>query len=381
MRSQALPEWKGNPWMMPSKGRGTADTNSGGGEESMKAETCLNASPNAALVTGAAGFIGSKLVEALQSGGMRVAGIDTRRGSSALERFREIDITGPVTGEFFERDSVVFHLAGKVHSLSEIKHDDADYFRINTEGTKNVLEAARQGGVRRFVFFSTVKAMSQDGGEDRGQGTEDRGDRPATEADRVEPDSPYGKSKLEAEKLVLQGGYVPEPVVLRLCMVYGPGMKGNMQKMLAAVSQHRFPPLPETANRRSMVHVQDVLQAAILASEHPRAVGQSFIVSDGCAYSARQVYELMCQALGRRPAGWSIPLPCLRALGWAGDAVGRLRGRRFMFDSDALEKLIGNAWFSSRKIETMLGFKPEWNLAKAMPEMAADMEQCGTREL
>jgi nucleoside-diphosphate-sugar epimerase len=153
-----------------------------------------------------------------------------------------------------------------------------------------------------------------------------------------------------------------------------------MQKMLAAVSQHRFPPLPEAANRRSMVHVQDVLEAAILASEHPLAVGHVFIASDGCAYSTRQIYELMCQALGRRPPGWSVPLPCLRALGWAGDAVGRLRGRRFMFDSDALEKLIGNAWFSSRKIETMLGFRPDWNLEKALPEMVAEMEHCRTRE-
>ena len=147
----------------------------------MKAETCLSASPNAVLVTGAAGFIGSRLVEALQSEGMRVAGIDARRGSSALERFREIDITGPVTGEFFERDSVVFHLAGKVHSLAEIKQDDAEYFRINTEGTKNVLEAAQRAGVRRFVFFSTVKAMSREIGgwkrEDRRQRTEDSGRR------------------------------------------------------------------------------------------------------------------------------------------------------------------------------------------------------------
>jgi nucleoside-diphosphate-sugar epimerase len=381
-------------------------------EEPMEAENCLSASPNAALVTGAAGFIGSKLVAALQSGGMRVAGIDSRRGSSALERFSEIDITGPVTGEFFERDSVVFHLAGKVHSLGETKQDDAEYFRINTEGTKNVLEAAQRAGVNRFVFFSTIKAMSRDGVVGRraesgkgehstsnlehptlnserstkpiagGRQPESGDQRPDvvtlrafSEADCIEPDTPYGKSKLEAEKLVLHGGYVPEPVVLRLCMVYGPGAKGNMQKMLTAVSQHRFPPLPEVGNRRSMVHVQDVLQAAILASEHPRAVGQVFIVSDGCAYSTRQVYQLMCQALGKRPAGWSIPLPCLRALGWAGDAVGRLRGRRFIFDSDAFEKLVGNAWFSSNKIETMLGFRPLFGLQKALPEMVAELRQ------
>ena len=435
----------------------------------MEAGIRLKASFHTAMVTGAAGFIGSKLVQALQSGGARVAGVDARRGSCTLERFREIDIASPVDGELFERDSVVFHLAGKVHALSEVRQDDQEYFRINTEGTRNVLEAAQRAGVRRLIFFSTIKAMSRDGvggratddsglitgkGEHRtfnaelstfkegttedggrraecrkdelstsniqhstlnteqskklatgdqraeggGQGAESRGRsavseeqrdrvtgnqqqdsrdqlssidglRAFNEEDVIEPDTPYGKSKLEAEKLVLQGGYVPEPVVLRLCMVYGPGAKGNMQKMLQAVAKHRFPPLPEVNNKRSMVHVQDVVNAAILAAERPEAVGQTFIVSDGHSYSTRQMYELMCQALGRHPPKWSIPIPCLRALGWAGDAIGKLRGKRFMFDSDALEKLIGSAWFSSQKIETMLGFKPEWNLEKALPEM------------
>ena len=339
-----------------------------------------------ALVTGSVGFIGRRLCGRLQADGWEVRATDLVPWASVGHEYLPAELGhGGFPFSLMAGVDTVFHLAGRVHALAESRSEEAEYFRVNTEGTRELLAAARAARVRRFVLFSTVKAMSRDGvaavgAEDRGQRTEGGGVRAFTEEEVLEPDTPYGKSKLEAEKLVLHGGYVPEPVVLRLCMVYGSGAKGNMQKMLGAVSQHRFPPLPEAANRRSMVHVQDVLQAAILASEHPRAVGQVFIVSDGCAYSTRQVYELMCQALGRRPAGWSIPLPCLRALGWAGDAVGRLRGRRFMFDSDAFEKLIGNAWFSSRKIETMLGFKPEWNLAKAMPEMAADMEQCGTRE-
>ena len=96
------------------------------------------------------------------------------------------------------------------------------------------------------------------------------------EEDGVEPDTPYGRSKLAAEELVLHGGYVPEPVVLRLCMVYGPQAKGNIEKMIEAVRRNRFPPLPEMGNRRSMVHVQDVVQAAVLAGTHPAAVGQAY---------------------------------------------------------------------------------------------------------
>jgi nucleoside-diphosphate-sugar epimerase len=147
-----------------------------------------------------------------------------------------------------------------------------------------------------------------------------------------------------------------------------------MQKMLGAVSRKRFPPLPELGNRRSMVHVADVIRAAMLAAEHPAAVGEVFIVSDGQKYSTRQMYDLMCRALGRTPSNWNVPIWCLQALGRIGDGIGRLRGRRFVFDSDALEKLVGDAWYSSEKIEKRLGFKAEWSLEKAMPEMVAELQ-------
>ena len=344
------------------------------------------------VVTGAGGFIGRKLAHALKERGNYVCGIDVHHAEGSCDQFDEADITEPLAATLFKGVDTVFHLAGKVHALSEVKQDDQQYYRINTEGTRNVLEAARVAHVRRVVFFSTIKAMSRDEGgwrtaEDGRRRTEggaggrlDGPTRPVgvvarafSEEDVVEPDTAYGKSKFEAEKLVLHGGYVPEPVVLRLCMVYGPGAKGNMQKMLQAVAKHRFPALPEVNNKRSMVHVDDAVRAAMLAAKRTEAVGQTFIVSDGCSYSTRKMYALMCQALGRRPPGWSVPVPFLRALGLVGDAIGKLRGKRFVFDSDALEKLIGSAWFSSKKIETMLDFKPEWNLEKALPEMVAEI--------
>ncbi len=65
----------------------------------------------------------------------------------------------------------------------------------------------------------------------------------------------------------------------------------------------------------------------------------------------------------------------LPTYGRFGDGIGRLRGRRFVFDSDALEKLVGDAWYSSEKIEKRLGFKAEWSLEKAMPEMVAELQR------
>ena len=345
-------------------------------------------------ITGAAGFIGRQFAAAL-SPRCKTLGLDLQRYKGICDEWATADIGRGLPRGILSGIDTIFHLAGKVHALAEVQADELAYFRINTEGTRNVLTAAKEAGVKRFVFFSTIKAMSRDGDagptseggeqrtEVRGQGAENgglrsedgygAGERPMTEEDSVEPDTPYGKSKLEAEELVLNGGYVPEPVVLRLCMVYGAGAKGNMQKMLQAVARGRFPPIPEVGNRRSMVHVKDVVQAALLAAEKPEAVGQRFIVSDGQAYSTRQMYELICHALAHGVPRWSLPLWSLRLLGVAGDAIGRLRGRRFTFDSDALQKLIGSAWFSSRKIESVLGFQPAWDLEKALPEMVTEM--------
>lgn len=86
-------------------------------------------------------------------------------------------------------------------------------------------------------------------------------------------------------------------------------------------------------------------------------------------YSSRELYELICKGLGRAIPGWNVPVPVLRGLARAGDAIGRLRGRRFFFDSDALEKLIGSAWYNSEKISRDLGYRPVVTFEEALPEL------------
>lgn len=126
-----------------------------------------------------------------------------------------------------------------------------------------------------------------------------------------------------------------------------------------------------------MVHVRDVVQAALLAATRPEAIGQTLIVADGEAYSTRRIYELICAALGRRVPSWSVPNWVLRAAALAGDGIGAVRGRRFPLDSDSLNKLLESAWFSCEKLQNELGFRPQWNLEKALPEMIRAMTKSG----
>lgn len=319
------------------------------------------------LVTGAAGYIGSRLTKRLAESGNQVIGLDYSQNAQAAESSVLADITRP--GDWkraFAGVRTVYHLAGRAHAISEIRQDEREYFRVNTDGTRHVLEAARDAGVQRVVLFSSVKAMQEcvDGGR---VGVPPR--RAMDESDDGEPETPYGRSKLAAEGLLLEGAFVPEPVVLRLCAVYGPSSKGNLQQMLLAVARRRFPPLPDVPNRRSMVHVEDVVAAAILAASHPAAVNGTFIVSEGRGYSTREILDVMRRALGRKPTRASVPLGIYRALGVVGDQIGRIRGKRFVFDSNTLRSLLDSAWFSSMKIEQVLGFRPKWDLERALPAM------------
>jgi len=316
--------------------------------------------PQLALITGASGFIGRVLCQKLREQSVRVRAGMRQMSEGPWDEVVTFDLARQKLPEdAMAGVDTIFHLAGKAHALSETCQDEEDYFRINVEGTSILLEAARVAGVRRFVFISSVKAM--------GEG----GDACQDESVTCRPETPYGKSKLAAERLVLEGGYVPEPVVLRLSMVYGSSRKGNLPRMIEAVAKGRFPPLPEVGNQRSMVHVEDVVQAALLAAEKPAAVGQTYIVTDGHTCSTRQLYEWICEALDKSVPVWTIPPGLLKVLAKVGDGIGHVRGRRFVFDSDALDKLIGSACYSSKKIQRELGFRPTKELGPGLREIVA----------
>lgn len=308
-------------------------------------------------VSGAHGFIGSHFCGAFSNQKYAVKKLTRApRLSQDSDEYFDLLRCDDSTGLFTDID-IVFHLAGKAHALAESRQGANDYFQINTEGTRKLLEAAKQAGVKKFIYFSSVKAVG------------DSDIQPMDESVTSVADTPYGHSKYAAEQLVLYGGYVPHPVVIRPSMVYGDTEKGNLPQMVKAVAKGLFPPLPETHNRRSMVHVDDVVNAAILAAENPLAAGQIYIVTDGQAYSTRQIYDWVREALGKPPVDWSVPYPVLDALAKSGDVIGALSRRRFPLDSDALQKLTGSAWYSSAKIERELGFRAQHTLRQALPDI------------
>jgi nucleoside-diphosphate-sugar epimerase len=200
---------------------------------------------------------------------------------------------------------------------------------------------AVESGVKRFVFISSVKAG---GGLASG--------KCINESDQSEPEGVYGESKREAELELLKIGKesAMHVSIIRPSLVYGPGVKGNLQLMLAGISRGWFPPLPETGNRRSMIHVDDLVQAILLVSEDKRANGEIFIATDGTPYSSREIYNAMCGVTGKLIPKWSVPKALFD--------LASLASPRIKYK---INKLLGDECYSSVKLEE-LGFKANKSL-------------------
>jgi UDP-glucose 4-epimerase len=302
------------------------------------------------LITGSTGFIGHRLLQP---------------GDRALVRDAAA-IPNAVVGDLLNPDSLaaacanvdtVFHCAGYAHAFTS--SDPDAHWRINYEGTRNLLAAAGTAGVRRFVFLSSVKAMAEPGGECIDE------DWPGV------PVTPYGNAKRAAEDAVLEIGakHNMHVVNLRLAMVYGRGGRGNLERMARGIRAGWFPPLPETGNRRSLVHVDDVVAAMRLVAQSPVANGKTYIVADTQPYSGRAIYDAIRAALGKAPVSWRVPASMLRAGGRLGDGVENLLRRPLPLNSEVVDRLLGSACYSPAKIERELGWRAQIGLAEGVREM------------
>lgn len=311
------------------------------------------------LVTGADGFIGSVLCRRLEGMGARVyrlsrkaSGPDTIAADLGRDTIPGLDDVRP---------EAVFHLAGRVHVMDDGPDAEAEHIRVTVEGTRHLLEAAAEAGASAFVFFSSCAVMQEGSASELDETTE-----PA-------PTTRYGRAKLQAEELVLGTNSKGDmrTVCLRLPMVYGPGHKGHLPRMIRAIDRGVFPPLPQYAGKRSLVHVEDAVRAAILVAQSPEAAGKAYIVAEPRAYSSREIYEIVFQSLGRRPPAWHVPRAVLASTALVGDFGEWLTGRRLPFDSAALSKLSRPAVYSAAKIERELGFRTERSFATAAPDLIA----------
>lgn len=338
----------------------------------MRSITGIDSQP-LVLITGATGAVGPGIVHAFHEAGYRVRTLSLDAPQSGLLP-DEADIRiGDVTDSSAVRSAmrgvdVVLHLAALLHIVNPPPALRDQYERVNVGGTSTVVEAAVKAGVKRVVLFSTIAVYGSSSGQ------------VLTEDSAPRPDTFYAQTKLAAEKVIMQARRSdgqPLGVVLRLGAVYGPLIKGNYQRLLKSLARGRFIPIGDGRNRRSLVYDRDVARAALLVAQHPNAAGGVFNVTDGQFHTLSEIVMEMCAALGRKPPRVSLPVGPIRLAAGLLEDSARLIGRTSPIVRATIDKYVEDVAVDSQRIQTQLGFVPQFDLAAGWRETVQDMRRTG----
>ncbi|MCU7904618.1 MAG: SDR family oxidoreductase [Candidatus Thiodiazotropha sp. (ex Epidulcina cf. delphinae)] len=307
------------------------------------------------MVTGANGFVGRRLCRYLLSRGRTVRGA-FRRYSPDWVLCEPVAIGG-VDGDTdwktaLEGVDTVIHLAARVHVMQESEADPlAAFRRVNVAGSAALARQAAVAGVRRLIYLSSIKVNGE-----RTAGTPFRADDPPR------PEDPYGQSKWEAElalkQIAAETGL--ELVIIRPVLIYGGGVKGNLQRLIGLIRRGLPLPLARVNNRRSLLSIRNLLDFLDCCIDHPTAAGEVFLLADGSDLSTPQLLRKLAGAMGLSVRLIPVPVGLLRF-------AGRLTGR-----SAVIERLTGDLQVDIEKNRELLGWLPVIDVDEALAAMVKD---------
>ncbi|KWF59213.1 UDP-glucose 4-epimerase family protein [Burkholderia pseudomultivorans] len=308
------------------------------------------------VVTGANGFVGRAVCRRALAAGHTVTAL-VRRPGECVEGVREwvhagVDFDGLDAAWPADLGAdCAIHLAARVHVMRDESPDpDAAFDATNVGGTLRLAEAARNHGVRRIVFASSIKAVGEgDGGI------------PLSEHASPDPQDAYGRSKLRAERQLADFGKTAglDVVIVRPPLVYGPTVRANFLRMMDAIARGTPLPLGAVAARRSIVYVENLADALLQCAINPYAAGECFHVADDDAPSVTELLRMVGDALGKPARLVGVPPGALRML-------GRLTGR-----SAAIDRLTGSLQLDTGRIRRVIGWHPPYTTRQGLEATAA----------
>lgn len=282
------------------------------------------------LITGSNGFVGSNLKPYLESKGHQVSTLSRKRNSDYS--YEQIKISD------YDKYNTIIHLAGKAHDLKNVSNDN-EYYEVNTELTKKLYDQFLDSNCKTFIYFSSVKAVA------------DVVDNALLENHPYEPKTTYGQSKALAEQYLLSKS-LPEDkrlIILRPCMIHGPGNKGNLNLLYTLISKGIPYPLGSFDNKRSFLSIQNLqfIIAQILKNQSiPSGI---YNVSDDNEISSNRLVELMAASILKRERVWRVPRKLISMIANIGDLLP------LPINSEKLQKLTENYVVSNDKIKKAMG--------------------------
>jgi len=265
----------------------------------------------------------------------------------SADEVRLTDFSLPeLPANLMEEIDEVYHLGGIAHSEPS-SYRLVDYVKVNTEATVELMKMAEAAGVKSFVFASSVLAENA-------------------------PEKWYAFSKFEAERQILDYAAHSSMRInaLRLPLIYGPSVKGNLARMLSAVQHNWFPALPSYVGIRSMLSCDDAVSAMVVLAGASGATGKSLTVTDGESYSAHRIAAGMRSALRKSGPAWYLPGFVLKIIANLGGLVNQLFSVRMPGPAAAARKLLATSEVASDPLLLELGWQPSQKFEDLVPEMA-----------
>lgn len=290
------------------------------------------------LLTGASGFLGKIIYEALSShyiittlGRIPVVA----NGGHLIADLSKSLVTGfPVAG-------CVIHCAGKAHSIPRTEEEKENFFNVNYQGTVNLCESlVKEGKVpESFIFISTVAVYGKEEGE------------LIPEDHPLEGTTPYAKSKIMAEQYLQEWAKqnMVKLGILRLPLIAGPTPLGNLLAMIRGIRSGHYLSIGKANARKSIVWAHDV--ASVIPDVAER--GGIYNLTDGEHPTFHELEHEIAEGLGKKDP-WKIPLSAARLLAFTGDILGD----KFPINTDKLKKITATLTFDDKRAKTLLNWRP-----------------------
>ena len=284
---------------------------------------------NSILITGITGFIGFNLEKYFQQKSYHVIGISRNPNKKNHVLWDDISL---------QSSQVWIHAAGKAHDVmgnSQI----GEYNSVNLDLTKKVFDCfIKDAEAKDFIYLSSVKAVAS-----HVEGV-------LKEDDELEVDNPYGESKREAEKYLLEQELPSGKrlIIFRLCMTHGPGNKGNLNLLYQFVSRSIPYPLGAFKNERSFLSVENLCFITDEVIRNPLVKSGVYQVSDDGYISSQEIVQLMAETLGIKAKVWDISPVVIKSIARIGDFL------RLPLNSHRLKKLMESYRVSNSKIKNAL---------------------------
>lgn len=286
------------------------------------------------LFTGAHGFLGRHVIPILRANSLEVKTLGTHQGDYIIDLKKEVP-------RFDEQFEVIFHAAGKAHSIPSGAEEEKEFFEVNYNGTVNLCGALKNRLPKVFIYVSTVAVYGKEWGKNIDENTSLMGE------------SPYAKSKILAEEF-LQQWCTENGVklfILRPSLIAGPNPPGNLGDMIKAVKSNRYFNIGGGNAEKSIFWVED-FAGLIMKLINTEKEG-IYNVCDSENYSFKEISEMISQKLGKNKP-LNIPMSFAKLLGITGDFFGD----RFPINSQRLKKMTESLTFSNHKLTSELGFIP-----------------------